>query len=137
MLASMTLRCDGVYSPSALGNAERSITILGVMTILPRWKAKFYQIALGEASLAPNHCRDGDLTLVLNFALKRERFPAAPLDVGEEFVQRFFRVVGVMACFDLRIRFMEGGQEFLQVFAFHASSLGVWGAFVNCKDCGD
>src|SRR5260370_36892826 len=38
-LASMILRCAGVYSSSALGNWERSITSLGVMTILPRENA--------------------------------------------------------------------------------------------------
>src|ERR1019366_4018258 len=40
-LASMIWRCAGVYSSSAVGNLERSITNFGVMTILPRWKAKF------------------------------------------------------------------------------------------------
>src|ERR1017187_4381273 len=39
--ASMIRRCAGVYSSSAVGNLERSITSRGVMTILPRWKAKF------------------------------------------------------------------------------------------------
>src|ERR1017187_2629715 len=31
----------GVYSSSAVGNLERSINSLGVMTILPRWNSKF------------------------------------------------------------------------------------------------
>src|ERR1039458_3566525 len=39
--ALMMRRWAGVYSSSALGNWARSITNLGVMTILPRWKAKF------------------------------------------------------------------------------------------------
>src|SRR5664280_1308607 len=39
--ASMMRRCSGVYSSSAFGNWERSMTNLGVITILPRWKAKF------------------------------------------------------------------------------------------------
>src|ERR1035438_1790742 len=34
--ASMMRRCAGVYSSSALANSERSITSLGVSTILPR-----------------------------------------------------------------------------------------------------
>src|SRR5271157_434207 len=38
--ASMMRRCSGVYSSSAAGNLERSVTSLGVMTILPRRKAK-------------------------------------------------------------------------------------------------
>src|SRR5271157_1315760 len=38
--ASTIRRCTGVYSPSAVGNAERSIVNFGVMTILPRSKAK-------------------------------------------------------------------------------------------------
>src|SRR5450759_218171 len=39
--ASMMRRWAGVYSSSAFGNWARSITNLGVITILPRWKAKF------------------------------------------------------------------------------------------------
>src|ERR1035437_5776927 len=38
--ASMMRRCSGVYSSSAVGNFERSIISVGVMTILPRWKTK-------------------------------------------------------------------------------------------------
>src|SRR5450759_2039674 len=37
----MMRRWAGVYSSSAFGNWARSITNLGVITILPRWKAKF------------------------------------------------------------------------------------------------
>src|ERR1039457_2499245 len=35
----MLRRWAGVYSSSAVGNLERSMPSLGVMTILPRWKA--------------------------------------------------------------------------------------------------
>src|ERR1039458_7027249 len=38
--ASMIGPPAGVYSSSAFGNWARSITNLGVITILPRWKAK-------------------------------------------------------------------------------------------------
>src|ERR1035438_2599204 len=38
--ASMMRRWAGVYSSSAFGNWARSITNLGVITILTRWKAK-------------------------------------------------------------------------------------------------
>src|ERR1035438_6379575 len=37
----MMRRWAGVYSSSAFGNWARSITNLGVITILPRWNAKF------------------------------------------------------------------------------------------------
>src|ERR1039457_5210853 len=39
--APVMRRWAGVYSSSAFGNWERSMTNLGVITILPRWKAKF------------------------------------------------------------------------------------------------